>query len=87
MRCHTSWLLEPPFLRAPGAFVATARLPEAEEMDVDFDRTVALLPVIRLGSTRPVGQKSLSSPGPIDRALKHSRSHDGWARGVLSSHS
>jgi len=33
-------------------FVATARLPEAEEMDVAFDRTAALLPVICLGSTR-----------------------------------
>jgi hypothetical protein len=46
-------------------------------MDVAFDRTAALLPVIRLGSTRPVGQKSLSSPDPIDRSLKHSRSQDG----------
>jgi hypothetical protein len=46
-------------------------------MDVAFDRTGALLPVIYLGSTRPVGQKSLSSPDPIDRSLKHSRIQDG----------
>ena len=77
----------PAFLCAPGVIVATAQLPEAEEIDVVFDRTAALLPVIRLWSTRPVGQKSLSSPDPIDRSLKHSRSQDGWAGGVLSSHS